>query len=629
MKIFPKISAILLIIFQLTSLSMAHAQTGAKPDPNDTVSKVVTDKANEIADRTIFNNFAALAGPSCGMYALGIDLVNFFYDGEWNFRDSLLEISVLFKNEAWRELSWAINDQREIYTKELTKLKKQQCVLGFARPEQSVRDQNAVKATDDQIARIDRRISQIEAKRNYFGLQRRNILTDRPKFEDPLQYSNTRYTIPPLETDKIFYEIFNSENFKVTGEEIVRDTKQFWRTAGEDMSVFADAFPDICFGIANMGHELGLYFALTFRFDGSNYRDDQGREYKNYRDFVTKNRDPIIKSYSDTYCKKAEPQKFSTKKPDSPAELQFKEFQKGLTLIRKKITVALRELEKQLKVLDEKRAKAPLTPDEQRQLSELERQTGTYQGMIDYYGLVLSKVGSGSKSLQALAERLNSFVEAIVGIERDRDGKVSSRLALSERFEKRKEKQLKDICSRIEAMYRASGRDTGQLPIIGEANGYVYCRAKTECEDVGLGNIFGGSAGLKKLAQCSGFLFDEHSLGPNQTTKDIIKNVGEDIGYLLEQSSYNDLLKVQKLHYSSLRSQYQSLYKTQSGVNGTLENMLADVSKNLYNQAKPDVFSPKGEGKTQYSVLRKIYEEFWIFMSEQQGSCPAPKDPEK
>ena len=229
-------------------------------------------------------------------------------------------------------------------------------------------------------------------------------------------------------------------------------------------------------------------------------------------------------------------------------------------------------------------------------------------------------------SLTQLSQRLSSLVEAVLGVMRDEDGKASSRLSFSERFQQSKERQLQQICARIEKMYRQSGRDTGDLPIIGTANGYTYCRAKPECEGVNLSNFFGGSEGRKKLAECSGFLFNSSELGPGQITRDVLQRVGEDIGYLLQQGSYNDLLKARNLHFSSLRNRYQELYQAQSATTVALEDLLSDVSKDLYDPSLAPVFNPESsQPRSQYSLLGRIYRDFWQFLEQQEGSCSAPE----
>jgi len=622
MKTFRKILAALIILLQIISLPMVHAQVtggaqiqgGAGPstttttrppaDENATFENTVKTKAEEIADKTIFNNFAALAGPTCGLYGLGVDIVNFFYSGSWSPVESLLEVSALFKNNSWRELIWALDDQKEVFVKQMTELRKQQCVLGFSLPESDIKDPKRSQQSRSQISQLDRKINQLQAKIDYFGIQGKNMFLTHPKFDDPTTIDATKFPIPDIQTDKIFYTLASLGNlFEIDWDEFTRDAKQSFKT--QDWGVALDAIPDGCFAAINMGHELALYFAYAYTYsigDGK-YKDKEGNEFTSYKDFIERNNAKIAQSYLGV-CSKAEPK--PSEKPDekeTDVEKQLADFQKIIKGIIDRVTKQLKDLNKGLKAFDDKVAKGtPLTEKEVQSLRDLEYWAGTDQATIDFYTLVLSKVGSSAaKSLSDLTKHLNDFVEAIIGVTRDKDDKASSRLSFSERFQNQKEKNLQSICARIEAMYRASGRDTGDLPVIGTANGYTYCRTE----------------------------FDGSQPEPSQPPKDVFKEIGEDIGYLLEQRSYGDLLNAQKLHYVSKRAKYKALYTSQGDTTVVLENMLRDVSKNLYNKEVPAVFDPnKPLDKTHYSLLRKIYQDLWKFMKEQEGSCNAPENPE-
>lgn len=617
-----------LIAQAMGPLSYAQANQAL---PDDSLSEYASDVGSDIVDEVLFQNLSALAGPSCSLYALGQDLVNFFYDGQWSVLDSVLEISVLFRNSSWRELIWAINDQREAYINELTKLKKQQCVLTFARPETNFEQGDAgSQRLLAQMDAIDERVAELEAKVQYFGEQRRNMLFDRPQFIDPELFSGTYKPLPSLDTDKIFYVLL-LDSIDVDWEQFLRDSKQFLLSTREDLRVVLESLPDACFAVVNVADELELYFTYVFHLEEGRYVDSEGNSYASFKEFVENNQAAIVDSYTD-FCQKDLEKNKMPKAPPTSAELQFKEFQRVLKSLQKTAQARISEVQHQQQVFQKRRvAGEELSEEEQQQFQALKQQRGRYLAMVDYYQLVQSKVGSSaSQSLTQLSERLTKLVEAVLGVMRDRNGTASSRLSFSERFQKSKERQLQQICGRIEQMYRQSGRDTGDLPVIGTANGYTYCRAKPECEGVNLSNFFGGSEGRKKLAECSGFLFNEGELGPSQLTQDVIRQVGDDIGYLLEQRSYNDLLKARNLHFESLRNRYGELYKTQGATTVVLENMLTDVSKDLDDVKLPSVFNPQGsDPRTQNSVINKVYRDFWTFLDQQEGSCPAPETPEE
>lgn len=602
-----------------------------QPQRDDSLGELATDVGSDIVDEVLFQNLSALAGPSCSLYALGNDLVNFFYDGQWSVLDSVLEISVLFRNGSWRELIWAINDQREAYVNELTKLKKQQCVLTFARPETNFEQGDAgSERLLAQIDAIDERVAELEAKVQYFGEQRRNMLFDRPRFVDPELFQGTYQPLPALETDKIFYVLL-LDSIDVDWEQFVRDSKQFWMSTREDLRVVVESLSDSCFAVVNLGHELELYFTYVFHLEEGRYVDEEGNSYASFKEFIENNRSVIVQAYTD-FCEKDIEKNVVPTADATSAEVQFEEFQRVLKSLQKTAQARTSEVQDPLRVLQQRRLSGEeFSEPEQQQFMDLQQQRGRYLAMVEYYQLVQAKVGSSaSKSLTELSNRLTRLVEAVLGVMRDRDGKTSSRISFSERFQKSKERQLQQICGRIEQMYRESGRDTGDLPVIGTANGYTYCRAKPECEGVNLSNFFGGSEGRRKLAECSGFLFNEGELGPSQLTQDVIQQVGDDIGYLLEQRSYNDLLKARNLHFESLRNRYGELYKTQGATTVVLENMLTDVSNDLDDVSLPPVFNPQGaDPRTQNSVIRKAYRDFWDFLDQQEGSCPAPETPEE
>jgi len=621
MKYFKKI----LVGGVMLALMVGSALPGyAQQD--DSLGQLANDAAVEVVDEVVFENLSRLAGPACSLYAVGIDLVNVFYDGQWAFYDPLLEMSVLFRNQSWRELIWALNDQRDAFVEQLTAMRKRQCVLNFSLPQARFEGEEAVQQRQRQVQSLDRQIVELEAKIDYFGVQRKNVLFDRPKFADTVQFDGQSYTFPPLPTDKIFYSLFAAG--AMNWEQFARDSKQFVLTTYQDLAVVLQNIPETCFASVNVAHELWLYFAYAFSLDDGVYRDEQGNTYENFRDFVQNNAAAISEQYIDTFCEEASPRQLPELSATS-AEVQYERLLQSLGNLQDTVATRITEVRGQITLLEQKRRlQGSLNPNEVQQLLSLETLHGTYQGMVEYYALVLAHVGTPSaQSLTRLSEKLSQFVEAVLGVVRDDDGQAQSRLSFAERFEKSKERQLQQICTRIENMYRQSGRNTADLPVIGSANGRVYCRARPECEDVNLSNFFGGSEGRKKLAECSGFLFDSSELGYDQVTQEIAEETGEDIGFILQQRAYQDLIQSRNLHFSMLRDQYQAVYGTETASTAQLDNILKDVSVGLY--LGPEPYDPVSGKKSQYSVMKKIYADFWKFMDQQEGSCPAPEDPEE
>jgi hypothetical protein len=412
-------------------------------------------------------------------------------------------------------------------------------------------------------------------------------------------------------------------------EQFARDSKQYLLTTYQDLAVVIENIPDACFASVNVVHELILYFAYTFSLDDGVYRDDQGNTYENFRDFVQNNASQITQQYIDTICEVPTPRELPQLTATS-AEVQYERLLQSLENLQEIVGLRLSEVQSGLSRLEQqRRQQGNLSSLETQELLNLQTLSGTYQGVIEYYALVLYNVGSpSSQSLTQLSQKLSQFTEAVLGVVRNEDGQAQSRISFSERFEKSKERQLQQICTRIENMYRQSGRNTADLPVIGSANGRVYCRARPECEDVNLSNFLGGSEGRKKLAECSGFLFDSSELGYNQETQDVVREAGDDIGLILQQRAYNDLLKYRNLHFSSLREQYRTVYGTETASTAQVDNILKDVSASLYSGS--EVYDPNGTGnKTHASVMRKIYGDLWQFMDQQEGSCPAPENPEE
>lgn len=591
---------------------------------DEDVDALKNEVAREIADEVIFDNIASLAGSSCSLYSLSVDLVNIAYDGQWSFIDSMLELSVLFRNEPWREIIWAVSDKREAFITELTKLKKQRCLLGFAKPEAIFDNQEEKRL--QQIAELEKNIAEMEMKAEYFAIQKRNMLFDKPHFGSYQENDEEIFFAEPLQVDKIFYILGGFTSLDVNFDQFIQSSKRVIADTREDLAVVATNMPADCFAVVTVGHEIDLYFSTKFRYENGVFRDDTGREYDSFKAFIDDNGAVIVQQYIERYCSSAR-NRALTDAELTGAKEQFLDFQNALNQIIDQVSQQLQSLERQISTL-EKQQQDGLEIDTDK-LKELNKIRGRWIGIKEYHQLVLQKVGSSeSQSLDAIAKSLEDFSSAVLGVIKDDDDKKKSRISLAERMEKANERSLKKICTRIEAMYREAGRSTADLPVIGYANGREYCKAKPECADVGLGNLVGGTEGRKKLAECSGFLFDQSELGNNQNTDDVIQADAEDIGLLLEQRALNDLLKQRNIHFTSLRGKYKGLYGAQSDTTKVVEKLIKEAALDLYNPKVPEVYNPEGNApQTHFSLIQHIYREFKKFIDEQKGSCSAPDEP--
>ncbi|MDZ4216900.1 MAG: hypothetical protein U1C97_01110, partial [Candidatus Gracilibacteria bacterium] len=623
MKLFSTLTLVLLLTL-LLPVQVAYAQSD---QPGRPIGGLVKETAESLVDEILYDNIAALAGPSCNLYTTGLDFVNSFWDGMWSPILSALDITVLFRNQPWRELIWGLEDERDSLLAELSKLKKQECVtaFGLAQPVISA-DVVTTRRQQESLFRLRKNIVTQEAKLDYLGVERWNLLYQKPQFGDAARIDIKGFSAPILETDKIFYWLVDPTSvFPLSWEQVAREANQFGERSMEDLGVLYENLPDTCFAVTNMAENLLMTFTFSLIPDGNRFRDTEGNYYEGFADFVARNQILIRDEYGEQCRRAAEG---AIPEPDkTSAEQQFEAFQESLKLILEKAQERYLQVEAESLRLESSLLKdqqvlesGQIPPETQKKLEQVWRLRGMYLGLIDYHTMALNKVGSSSsESLKKIGEHLSQFVEAVLGVKSDKKGALSSRLSLSERFEDSQERTFQKLCSRLEAMYRESGRSTADLPVIGSANGHVYCRANPDCADVNLLNFTGGSEGWSKLAECSGFTFNSGELGPSQATADVIDEVGEDIGYLLQQRSLNDLLKAKNLHFEGLRARYNGLYGAQTGTTALLDVLLADVSTQLFKADVKEYSESTPSTKTHYSLLKSIYDRFWTFANWQEG----------
>lgn len=635
MKYLYKIVAMLMILALLAPVTVVYAQ--------EQVGQELGKKAEEIEEDVIFDNISALAGPACGLYGLGLNLINFAYDGQWSFIFSLLDITVLFRNNNWRELLWAMEDQRKAWLEESIDLEKKKCAVelsGLATsvyegakeavgdaagveeddPEERAAAEKEGKITAKQVFKLEKDIAELEGKIEYFGQQRWSMYDLRPNFIDPNVYDvsdpnfeallNSRKEFF-LQTDKLFYWLMDIDD-------VVPDV--FWpqlRTQGEDFAtrtvvdwaIIIDQIPEGCFVKVDAYNQIDNFYTNS--------------DYTSLSDYLKANSGALA-NYITKLCEgDVEP----TQELD--AELQLKVFMEAINVYLERAEAYLTKQEEALLPLEQKKLSGEeLSEEEEEELEALLHRRGTAVGMVEYYSLIIRKVGATTtQNLTKMFEALTNFVEAVLGVTSDDEGNLDSRISIADRFEKRRKKKLQDICSRIEGIYAEAGRSLDDLPVLGVADGEVYCRAKPNCADVDLTNIVGGSKGFKKLGECMGFGSNGEK-GPSQITPEVLDADSDDVGTVLAQRSRNDLLKSRNLHFTAQRATYKGLYEAKRDFATDLEQLLADVEAILYNpeekERNPDKSGAK-EVKSHHGLLLKIYRDFWDFAEQQEGTCEAPQ----
>lgn len=638
------------ITIQLLMFSfLAHPAFAAPEQPSPT-KELLKDVTEKTANSVIFDNLTGLVGPTCSLYGLGYEILNSVYDDE-TFGgggvgqiipmpiQSIAEISVLFRSEPWRNLIWALDDRRTSLLEQRAQLQKQKCYFNAAVGGYQVKGLEYQKnVMQDRLQGTDMQLAEVQAKLDFFKDERIGLVWsfDRPpEFLDPSSLQKNPKTLTPLEfvpVDKIFYVLPSLTAFKNIGGQGIYEAKKIWAQMKPELSATLDFLPDACFAGADVVNQLYLQFSYAMGQEGG---------YKDFQDFIEKNKTDIKKVYIEKVCKTA--QKQVSKKGERPedvklteAEAQYKAFLQALEQTIKIYGADLVRIEHELTILNQKkRASVSLAPADAKAVNEdipkLAKQRAEALARIDFYTLVISSVGSpSSNSLSALSQKLTELVETILNVKKDENGKVSSRLNLSDRFQKSKERSLQQICSRIEDMYRKSGRDLGLLPVIGVANGRTYCRVDATCESVDNPTIPGISEGGKRLADCTILKFQNGQLGPSSVDTQSTIQAGQDIAFMLSQQSYQDLEQQKNLYFRSLSARYLTMAQNQHDLSGVIGQILDGATKTLNFKGKEKNYDSKNETtqRNQYTLEGKIYQDFYSFVEAQKGPyCPAGKEP--
>lgn len=582
----------------------------------------------QLADEVVYKQIEAVARPACQLYGLGVDVVNFL--DVWNIQNSLVDITVLFRNEDWRELIWAIDDRRDVMRDRLVGLKQQQCLLNFSIPELVSRGRDdLVERLELQKGQLDRAVEQVEITSDYFAMKKKQMTFDKPvffRYGDADTVPDEFTALKAVPTDKIYHTLLEVP-VKVDWEQYERDTREFFRgRLSPAFEVFFNQIPEGCFAFTSVLDDQLELFLYTFN---AGLRQSN---YQNFEEFLQKRAlDQAEKSsYSEVCKRQGALSPLKIEEGQTSLEEQYENFASRLTQKLEFYTDALGEFEKEVVRLENQQLQNEiLTKEEEEKLQKLSIDRAYVKASIEYDSMVIAKLRKpGETSLAKIGKSLASLVEALLVVRKDNDGKVSSKISLAERFQKRQEKTLQSICARISTMYSQSGRSTSDLPIIGSANGKVYCRARPECANVNLFNLSGISSGDSKLAECSGFLFNSSELGLSQQQRNLVQQDAEDLGELLEEQALNDLLNKRNIHYASLRNRMTQRYVATSDGVTQLEQLVADISTDLFDPKNRNPYSgKKRQEKTHYGLLKYIYQQMYTFAEAQPGYCPAEEEP--
>ncbi len=657
-KFLRTIFVLSLVFSQLTGLALAAPE---QPSPTKELLKNVTEGT---ANSVIFDNLTKLVGPTCSLYGLSFEILNSVYDDE-TFGGSgigqiipmpiqgIAEISVLFHSEPWRNLIWALDDRRTALLEQRAQLQKQKCYFNAAVGGYQVKGLDyEKKVMDERLQATNQQLTELQAKLDFFKIERQKLLLSSvtPKFYEVFldwnkvkiddrtnafaDFSRASQNAIPL--DKIFYWLPSFNTFENNLQQFAKETERFVNNVDPAVRAALDTIPDACFASMDILNQLRLHFDYV-KGKTNELRNIEKPEYKDFQDFVEKNKTDIKKVYIEGVCKAAQKRAAAKGVKSTDAETQYADF---LAALQKTIAVLgnnLVRIEHELAVLrQKKRANVSLYADQAKAVNEripvLQKERGETLARIDYYTMVITALGSpGETSLSKLSKSLSNLVETILNVKKDENGKVISRLNLSDRFQKAKERSLQQICSRIEDMYRKSGRDLGLLPIIGVANGKTYCRVDATCESVDNPTIPGISEGGKRLADCTTLKFQNGQLGPSAVDSRSMIQAGQDIAFMLSQQSYQDLEQQKNLYFQSLRARYLTMAQNQHDLTGVIGQILDGATKSLNFKGKEENFDPKNETtqRNQYTLEGKIYTDFYSFVESQERlSCSASKEPD-
>ncbi len=463
-------------------------RTGELDQQDSPLKEYFAEFGDNLANEVVFDNIAALAGPSCSLYSLGIDFKSFFWDGPWSLLDPILSITVLFRNEAWRNLIWALEDEREVLMSQISALEKKKCLLTFALGKPELRqfflendapDAQAESRIRQQMLKLDFELDILHQRRDYFGLQRRKLLLDgSPVFFEVDVTQDGVFNSKRLPTDKMFYFLGGLTFLEVNYEEFVAESENFVAETWVDLQTLAEGFSDTCYTAVNLLDELFLNFVYNISGGTTTITTDNlvTNDVQTFKEFVETNRSAVRTQYLEA-CEKQDPNVYP--RPGSTgADAQYERFKKVQTSNLKQFNLFLKKNDEVLLAFLKASQERDLLPVERTTLLALRNMRATVVAMRDYTILLQKQLGGLSPvtDLEKLRKRLSSMSEAFLGLKRNKDGSVSSRLNLAKRFEKSEEKTYQKLCARMADLYRKSGRDPAYLPIIGHANGKTYCQ---------------------------------------------------------------------------------------------------------------------------------------------------------
>lgn len=526
----------------------------ASEAPADSLRQLGREAVLDAGDE-VFEGLQSLGTASCDVLS-AVNEVTSRFSIEWSFGETIAELLTLIKNRAWRELTWAVIDEHQRLSDELIKLKKRKClidaailgseskgaVLGTLLNENDPSEETNIIENYESIEQnLAMRIAELEGKLDYFGMQRWNLFLGRPIFGAFNYNPETEQGKKDIAIiDSIFYFIMSPSGlFGDFSDQIATGMVQFLKRTLLDGVSFIKNIPDTCFMLGQVLDQTIFHFAL-YGNKLSNLAADKPIDLGEY---VEKNSPFLGNPDIDYLCKKGTEVtekelmgKKEEKKDLNEAEQRYQAFIDRIQGIFQDTEKPLIEVQEAIDANRARMANAK-TDGEKKKLQEerdaLYKRRAYQLAIIEYYTLVLSVAPPpGSDSLSKLGAALTSLVEAILALTDEDDEKkkkktgkpktaeekkkeadekkkeeekgvaVRAKENLSKRVQKVREKKLQDICARLEAMYRKSGRDTSDLPIIGYVNETTYCQAQPECEELLSQDTPGLSNSAQKFEEC-------------------------------------------------------------------------------------------------------------------------------
>jgi hypothetical protein len=525
---------------------------------------------------------------------------------------SLYALTHLFKNSCWRNTIWGIDDEREAVVKRMGELKYEECSLGF-KSEKSEQEENRLETVKDEL-------EEFEILRQFFGDQRLLLL------------GNEQFVV-----DASFGDPDDLGSY-VLNETIDLSSLMGWlvgidalkRYGTHYLEAMGDSFFALGAPLKQLGNTLGqdtISLLFAFKYFGNQIFIQE--QYRTFQEYIEARKD-ILKDEAPGWEKK-----FLKAMSDLKRDRRARQKQKaeGSVDIGASDSLSDEALDAVLTLLGEQNQ--TLSDLEDEKLVRLESGSGdavaikqslyytrAQQQYNTYLQNALGACGGGL-GLDAISEKLAETYRAIFG--ESEGGSFGSAEDLAERIERAKVRSLTKICSGLEEMYRESGRDVTELPVIGKVGEETYCKQAKVCE----GDLWECLKEKAKKYFTAGDDVDYKRARENfegrfqQTNTDALNSL----------QNVESLRKKQEA-FRSFRSQVTARYDIAKGFDKPIFTLINESRDMLVDFEHDGVFEPPPPGnearipRTYVSSLRHIYDDFYWFSSQIDGYCPATENPE-